>query len=148
MIAGTVSSALTAFILKPDIFERPNFGSRWGSAASALPRSPAFSPLAVIDESRDALSFEEQKALFAGLSDQLRDPTSAQVRLLRHSTTNSLGICGELNAKNGFGAYVGFVPFMGGIVGDKAVLVMLSREVAVNMPSQVKAQLAKFGCSD
>ncbi|MET4241311.1 hypothetical protein [Bradyrhizobium sp. RT10b] len=148
VIVGTLSSAITVLLLKPDaISERLGFNTNVPPEARPVARPPAFAALAVIDESRGALSFEEQKALFAGLSDQLRDPTSAQLRLLRRSTTNNLGICGELNAKNGFGAYVGFVPFMGGIIGDKAVLVMLDREVVVSLPILAEAQLAKFGCS-
>lgn len=43
-------------------------------------------------------------------ADQLRDPSSAQFR-----NTKRYGsyICGEINGKNGFGAYNGFVRFYG-----------------------------------
>lgn len=149
VIVGMLSSALTVLLLKPDaLFDRQNFDSRWGSVTSAPPQPAAFPALQVIDDTRNVLTFEQQKALFAGLSDRLRDPASTQLRLLRRSTKNKLQICGELNAKNGFGAYVGFAPFMGAIVGDRAVLVLLDREVVINMPAEVAAQLAKFGCSE
>lgn len=41
---------------------------------------------------------------------QLRDPSSAQFRNVR---VNGIFVCGEVNGKNGFGAYNGFVRFYG-----------------------------------
>ena len=41
---------------------------------------------------------------------QLRDPSSAQFRNVR---VNQIFVCGEINGKNGFGAYTGFVRFYG-----------------------------------
>lgn len=42
------------------------------------------------------------------VADQLRDPSSAQFRnVFRHDGT----VCGQVNGKNGFGAYVGFRRF-------------------------------------
>ncbi len=40
----------------------------------------------------------------------MRDPVSTQFRNLRH-VPKWLLICGEINAKNAFGGYVGFTPF-------------------------------------
>lgn len=43
-------------------------------------------------------------------ADQLRDPSSAQFRnVARHG----IFVCGEINGKNGYGAYNGFVRFYG-----------------------------------
>jgi hypothetical protein len=45
---------------------------------------------------------------------QLRDPASAQFRnvaVVRAKQGLSWAFCGEVNAKNGFGGYTGFVPF-------------------------------------
>lgn len=43
---------------------------------------------------------------------QLKDPDSAQFRNVRWETHAELVIlCGEVNAKNGFGGYAGFRPF-------------------------------------
>lgn len=42
-------------------------------------------------------------------SEGLRDPSSAQFRKLRAGTDV---VCGEINGKNGFGAYAGFKPFI------------------------------------
>lgn len=38
----------------------------------------------------------------------LRDPASAEFRNIRETTN---GVCGEVNAKNGFGGMTGFEPF-------------------------------------
>ncbi len=47
------------------------------------------------------------------LKDHLRDPASAQIRLWRFGYIYEIGyaLCGEVNAKNGFGGYAGFQPF-------------------------------------
>lgn len=51
-----------------------------------------------------------QKKVQNDVAAQLRDPSSAQFRNVhRYGST----ICGEVNGKNGYGAYVGFVRFMG-----------------------------------
>jgi hypothetical protein len=44
----------------------------------------------------------------------LRDPNSAQWRnrvKVRYGPENEIAICGEVNARNAFGAYTGFTPF-------------------------------------
>lgn len=41
----------------------------------------------------------------------LKDPGSAQFRSLEISPTLPSNVCGEINAKNSYGAYVGFQPF-------------------------------------
>lgn len=56
------------------------------------------------------------KAAEAAIAAQLRDPSSAQFRNVH---VPAIGVvCGEVNGKNGFGAYNGFRRFM--VVGDAA----------------------------
>lgn len=43
------------------------------------------------------------------ISRQLRDPASVQFRNVERHPKGA--VCGEYNAKNGYGAYVGFKPF-------------------------------------
>lgn len=136
------------FMNREVLFSRSNFHGRWEPLANPERENALFSSLQVIDDTRNVLTFEEQKALFAGLTDKLRDPTSAQLRFLRRSSSNKLGICGEVNAKNGFGAYIGFIPFTGGIIGTTALLVIPSREVFDQSPQAVSRQLADFGCAE
>lgn len=47
------------------------------------------------------------------VSNQLRDPDSAQFRNVRAiGTKDTLYVCGEVNARNSFGGYTGHVPFI------------------------------------
>lgn len=55
--------------------------------------------------------FDAAKAAIAA---QLKDPESVQFRNLRSSQapTGAELVCGEFNAKNSFGGYIGFKPFL------------------------------------
>ena len=112
----------------------------------AFPTSKVFAQLNVIDDSRKFFSLDEQKAVFAGLSNILRDPSSAQLRKLIRTTDSKYGLCGEVNSKNGFGGYVGFRQFYGVINGATAMIELVPREVAETFPGQSLLLLAKFGC--
>ena len=48
------------------------------------------------------------------ISRDLMDPDSARFRNLRvvNDSKSGKAVCGELNAKNSFGGYVGFAPFL------------------------------------
>lgn len=46
----------------------------------------------------------------AKVADQMRDPASAQFRAVK--VRKSGAVCGEVNAKNGYGGYVGFREFV------------------------------------
>lgn len=45
------------------------------------------------------------------VADEFADPIAVQIRKLHVSTTHPDSICGEVNAKNKMGGYVGFKPF-------------------------------------
>jgi hypothetical protein len=51
---------------------------------------------------------------------QMRDPSSVQFRNVKTGTD---ALCGELNAKNGFGGYVGFKPFVAHFATGQSPLV-------------------------
>lgn len=61
---------------------------------------------AVIADDQAADEYAEARSAVA---DEFADPDSALFRRLR--TMSHGGICGEVNAKNLMGAYVGYVPF-------------------------------------
>jgi hypothetical protein len=112
----------------------------------SLASSPSStSSLKVIDSSGSVLTGEERQSLFNGFVERLSDPVSAQVKNLARSTTAGM-VCGEVNAKNRMGAYVGFVPFIAGVTLPKAIIVMPSRDVVERMPEEVRAIQAKRGC--
>lgn len=56
----------------------------------------------------EPLEFEQARKL---VSYSMRDPSSTQFRNLTFSDKEKSTVCGEVNSKNGFGAYVGFKPF-------------------------------------
>jgi hypothetical protein len=51
--------------------------------------------------------------------EKLRDPSSAQFRNVRLNSLSSSEVCGEVNAKNAFGGYIGFVRFAAEADGSK-----------------------------
>lgn len=59
-----------------------------------------------VDERRLRVAFEEK----------LKDAESARFRDIKHASHETAGlwfVCGQVNAKNSFGAYEGFQPFYG-----------------------------------
>ena len=102
-------------------------------------------PLNVLDDTVSILSSTEQQSLFDGLTDKLSDPSGAQLRKLARSTQVGM-ICGELNAKNQMGGYVGFVPFAAGVVLPRAMIVMHKREVVERFPEDVRRIQTNLGC--
>lgn len=57
------------------------------------------------------------------MTDLLRDPLSAQLRRLGQPIDRPQVVCGEVNARNGFGGYVGFMPFWyNDATGDGAIV--------------------------
>lgn len=66
-----------------------------------------------LDGSYDALALAYQGTVEASITDKLRDPKAAQyrnMRLVDHGR-GKVSICGEVNARNGYGGYGGFEPF-------------------------------------
>lgn len=61
-----------------------------------------------------------QAAALASLKRSLRDADSAKIEGVRYvSAEAGEAVCGLVNAKNGFGAYIGWRPF---VVNDQGVL--------------------------
>ena len=76
-----------------------------------------------------ALTPPQQTLIEDAVRLELRDPDSAK---FRHGKLNNKGeFCGFVNAKNGFGGYTGFTPFIGMIIhGTDIVLVTAINEAA------------------
>ena len=129
VVAAIAAGAIT---LKVQV---PNSG--WLTASNG--------PLNVLDSSASVLSREELQSLFEGLSDKTSDPVAAQVRNLARANTAGM-VCGEVNAKNRLGGYIGFVPFIAGVALPRALIVMPTREVVEKMPQELKQIQKKWGC--
>lgn len=76
------------------------------------------------------VSSQKMKAYQSAVADTLRDPESARFRSVRviREADGSDALCGELNAKNAYGGYIGYEPFYAPVVAvkDKAVAVLWS----------------------
>ncbi|SDS03803.1 hypothetical protein SAMN05216198_1039 [Halopseudomonas litoralis] len=57
------------------------------------------------------LSAEDERALRSALDEHLRDADSAKFKDLKYGAEGSF--CVKVNAKNAYGAYAGYSPFMG-----------------------------------
>jgi hypothetical protein len=61
-----------------------------------------------LDGSLARLSEVEIESISRALEQQVRDPVSLQYRMVQYSSGERQIICGQFNAKNGFGGYAGF----------------------------------------
>lgn len=54
------------------------------------------------------------RAAKRNIAAQMKDPSSVQFRdlYIGRDSDGKLSLCGEINAKNGYGAYAGFRPFV------------------------------------
>jgi hypothetical protein len=104
-----------------------------------MPRSiglPLILAVAVLvpsfSDSKTTLATMYVKKLQVAIVEKLKDPDSAKFRNIRlvdgrDAKTPGEGIyCGEVNAKNEFGGYVGFMPFIAAIVGDGVFVIQLA----------------------
>ena len=64
----------------------------------------------IIDSSGEQLDPKELRAMMAKVTHHFRDPSSALFRSIEVLGDGS--ICGEVNAKNAYGGYNGFVSFL------------------------------------
>jgi len=81
-----------------------------------------------------ALSADQLHDIKRKVAFRLKDPQSAQFRNIvgRKFTNNSgrvqLRVCGEVNAKNSFGGYVGYRPFSGYLDGGHFFLSAIAKD--------------------
>lgn len=60
---------------------------------------------------------------------ELKDPSSVQIRKLMVETDEKcVRWCGEINAKNSYGAYVGFYPLFVGKFHDGTYVILIDKE--------------------
>lgn len=78
---------------------------------AAIAAAPSFAASTEIRPATDA----EIVSVKAGMQDQLKDADSAKLRNVRvmSEVYGLRTICGDVNAKNGYGAYIGYTTFLG-----------------------------------
>jgi len=87
---------------------------------SELPRAPAGTPIE--PGMKMVLDARQQEAVVAGVSKWMKAPASTQFGIMS-AARNSRGVitvCGEVNGRNGNGAYVGMRPYVGVLMGPPA----------------------------
>jgi hypothetical protein len=87
------------------------------SDSTPPPAADVYPPLPPSDSLRN-LSSVEKAALAKGFASGLKDPASAQFRWIKVRKADLNGhfdYCAMVNAKNGYGGYIGFYPFVGTI---------------------------------
>lgn len=71
----------------------------------------------------DDIPPDHRQQIAKAIGNDLRDPLSAQYRNVKRSSRNlktgAIVYCGEVNAKNAYGGYVGFTPFYADISDGK-----------------------------
>jgi hypothetical protein len=95
--------------------------AKWSIAIAIVAAMVAASGAASADR-RITLESGVEDAMKTALGEALNDPESARFRKIKAMWRDELGIgvCGELNAKNGFGGYVGYRPFVAVLGKDPA----------------------------
>jgi hypothetical protein len=114
-------------------------------AASAVRPTKSKRLLNVLDDSASILTSSEERSLFDGLADRSSDPAGAQIRKLVRSTKKEM-VCGEINAKNQVGGYLGFVPFAAKVNVPRAGIGMFPREIVERLPEFVRDMQRQAGC--
>jgi hypothetical protein len=78
------------------------------------------------------VSSAEMAFVTAGISDAMKDPDSALFRKWRgfNLSNGDRVVCGEVNAKNSFGGYVGYEPFYIRLRGSDTLALLLDTQAA------------------
>jgi hypothetical protein len=77
--------------------------------AAAMP--PPARAQTVVDGSGAEIPPDLLKKALASVAEQFSDPLATQFRRLHLDDERGVGVCGQVNAKNAFGGYGGFVVF-------------------------------------
>lgn len=87
---------------------------------SELPPAPAGMPIEL--GTKVTLDARQQEAVVAGVSKWLKTPASARFGVMSgaRNSRGSITVCGEVDGRNGNGAYVGMKPYVGVLLGEAA----------------------------
>jgi hypothetical protein len=87
---------------------------------SELPPAPAGT--AIEAGTRLALDARQQEAVVAGVSKWMKSPASTRFGIMSgaRNSRGTITVCGEVDGRNGNGAYVGMRPYVGVMMGTPA----------------------------
>lgn len=98
----------------------------------------------IVDGSGSTIDTAVLSKVVTTVSDKTRDPESARLRRIQAGRSQTLrAICGEINSKNGFGAYSGYVPF---VYFLKTGEVSLYPEEEASTKAELKETREEAGC--
>ncbi|WBU55883.1 hypothetical protein [Paracoccus sediminicola] len=148
--AGVVNRRFTFFLQTS-----PRANERRSRMTSPLPLLAAAMPLLLaacadvndtpVSSTPTQMTGDDRSFLQSSITDQLKDPDAALFRNLRvYELSGGQGrvLCGELNGKNSFGAYVGYEPFVMRIKDGQVV----SQYVGTGEEVSATGLRAKQGC--
>ena len=87
---------------------------------SELPRAPAGTSIEA--GTRLVLDARQQEAVVAGVSKWMKSPASTRFGIMSgaRNSRGTITVCGEVDGRNGNGAYVGMRPYVGVLMGTPA----------------------------
>jgi hypothetical protein len=87
---------------------------------SELPPAPAGTSIEA--GKKVTLDARQQEAVVAGVSKWMKTPASTQFGIMSgaQNSRGTVTVCGEVNGRNGSGAYVGMRPYVGVMMGPPA----------------------------
>ena len=116
MNRGKKATTIAACILLACSLAGCNSGGPWKPPPPISPRPPY------------ALSKSELAEIQSAVLYRLKDPDSAKLRNIAAVKLDdgSLKVCGEVNSRNSFGGYNGFMPFSGTVTDGRFQLQLLA----------------------
>jgi hypothetical protein len=87
---------------------------------SELPRAPAGTTIET--GTKVTLDARQQEAVVSGVSKWMKAPASTRFGLMNgaRNSRGTITVCGEIDGRNGNGAYVGMRPYVGVLMGTPA----------------------------
>lgn len=116
------------------------------AVAMCLDAAPARAQM-IVDDSATNLPATVRQAIFDLVTENFRDPLTAQFRRL-HKADKPDRYCGEVNTRNMYGALAGFKPFVVTIEGNQESVEIVPSDDAVPKPSAAEIKAKRQAVED
>ena len=122
---------------------------RWVAVVAALLAAGSTVGQTIVDKSGSSIPPKIRDEALRIISDRLKDPGSSQFRRLGYisgKNADSRVVCGQVNAKNPFGGYIGYQYFSVVWVDGSEIVDLINLEEMRNMKMDSKDPLVAAGC--